>query len=107
MSDISLTVIDREGDEHQLEWEGDESLMETLRANDFPVLATCGGTASCGTCHVFVAEEVAAALPEQSGDELVMLSMLDEYRPMESRLSCQIKPDASLNGITVTIAPEE
>lgn len=47
--------------------------MEALRDNDLPVLASCGGTASCATCHVFLDKEVFDTLGERSEDELELL----------------------------------
>lgn len=32
------------------------SLMEVLKASDYPIEATCGGMALCATCHVAVLE---------------------------------------------------
>jgi ferredoxin len=66
MSNNKLTVIDRGGTTHDLEWEPDQTLMEALRDNDLPVLASCGGTASCATCHVFLDKEVFDTLGERS-----------------------------------------
>jgi 2Fe-2S ferredoxin len=57
MSSIQITVIDREGVRTPgVEWEDDESLMECLVRNSYPILATCGGNASCSTCHSYLDE---------------------------------------------------
>lgn len=107
MSNNELTVIGRDGTTSAVEWEPDQTLMEALRDNDLPVLASCGGTASCATCHVFVEEEVFNALGERSEDELELLVDAEGYRECGSRLSCQIGFNSSLDGLTVTLAPEE
>ena len=78
-----------------------------LRDNDLPVLASCGGTASCATCHVFLAEEVFDALGERSEDEIELLVEAEGYRECGSRLSCQLDFTKDLDGVTVTLAPEE
>ncbi|SDK98196.1 hypothetical protein [Arthrobacter sp. ok362] len=36
MSNNKLTVVDREGSTHSLEWEPDQTFMEALRDNDLP-----------------------------------------------------------------------
>ena len=107
MSNNKLTVVDREGASHHLEWEPDQSMMEALRDNDLPVLASCGGTASCATCHVFLEQEVFDALEDRSEDELELLVEAEGYRECGSRLSCQVGFSPDLNGVTVTLAPEE
>jgi 2Fe-2S ferredoxin len=107
MSNNTLTVVDREGATHDLEWEPDQSMMEALRDNDLPVLASCGGTASCATCHVFLEQQVFDTLEERSEDELELLVEAEGYRECGSRLSCQVVFSQDLNGVTVTLAPEE
>lgn len=107
MPEININVIDREGTEHVVPWEDDQVLMEALRDNDMPVLASCGGNASCATCHVFVPEEIYPTLPERSEDEIELVEEAEGFRPTQSRLSCQIKFDERFSGMTVELAPEE
>ncbi|MGT2463560.1 2Fe-2S iron-sulfur cluster-binding protein [Sinomonas atrocyanea] len=102
----NITAVDRDGTEHSLVWDEGQTLMETLRDNDLPVLASCGGTASCATCHVYLEEPVAARLGERSADEAELLADADGFRECGSRLSCQIGHDAGLDGIRVELAPE-
>jgi 2Fe-2S ferredoxin len=104
---IEIEVHDRDGAEHRLTWTEDQTLMECLRDHDLPVLASCGGTASCSTCHVYLAEGVVAALGERSEDESELLEDSEFYLSARSRLSCQVRHDASLDGIAVTLAPED
>ena len=102
----SITAVDRDGTQHSLAWEEDQSLMEVLRDNDLPVLASCGGTASCATCHVFLDEGVSARLGGRSADEIELLEDAPGFRECGSRLACQIEHDESLDGIRVELAPE-
>ena len=106
-SSNQLTVVDREGTTHDLEWEPGQTMMEALRDNDLPVLASCGGTASCATCHVFLEQAVFDTLEERSEDELELLVEAESYRECGSRLSCQVGFSRDLYGVTVTLAPEE
>lgn len=107
MNTIDIKVIDRNGESHTVPWEPDQSLMEALRDNDLPVLASCGGTASCATCHIFLEEDAFSSLGERTEDELELLEEAEGYRPCGSRLSCQINHDPALEGLAVTLAPED
>ena len=100
-------AIDRGGVTHTLPWEPEQSLMECLRDNDLPVLASCGGNAACSTCHVYLDPEVVASLGERGEDEADLLEETDYFQPDSSRLSCQIRWSERLDGITVTLAPED
>lgn len=103
---IRLTVVDREGTEHEVETPAQGTLMEALRELEYGVMATCGGMCSCATCHVYIDPEWAAKLPDQHSDEGDLVSEL-LFRKPDSRLSCQIPLSEKLNGLRLTLAPEE
>ena len=104
MSDISITVIDREDKEHQLEAPTDMNmnLMEVFKAYELPVEGTCGGMALCSTCHCYVLSD--HVLPEASDAEE---DMMDQAFFVEdnSRLGCQLKITENINGLKVKLAP--
>ncbi|MCW5653025.1 2Fe-2S iron-sulfur cluster-binding protein [Hydrogenophaga sp.] len=102
-----IDATDREGVSHALSWEPDQSLMEVLRDNGLPLLASCGGCCSCATCHVHVDPEWLDRLPPRGQDELDLLSETGAFDPVRSRLSCQIPFDASLAGLRVTLAADD
>ena len=54
MAMVKFTVEDRDGSKQALEAPDDMglSLMETLKAFEYNIMATCGGMALCATCHV-------------------------------------------------------
>lgn len=104
---INVKVTDRHGLAHSVGWEPAHSLMECLRDNDLRVLASCGGTASCSTCHVYIGESLFADLSDRSEDEQELLDDSEFYREDASRLSCQIAYSEELDGISVELAPEE
>ena len=81
--------------------------MEPLRDAGL-IDATCGGAASCGTCHVFVGEKWLAATGERTEDEGYMLEALEEVIEVKScsRLACQISISDALDGIELEIAPQ-
>jgi 2Fe-2S ferredoxin len=103
---IRLNVVDRGGGEHEVETPAEGSLMEALRELDYGVTAICGGMCSCATCHVFIAPEWADKLQERQSDEGDLLTEL-QFRQDTSRLSCQIPLTQQLDGLCVTLAPEE
>lgn len=102
---ITITIIDRQGASHTYEIPSDIglSVMELCKANDLPVMATCGGMALCATCHVLV--ESGNDLPEMGADEELMLDQLPNMQP-NSRLGCQLKINASFDGLVVRLADE-
>jgi len=61
---------------------------------------------SCATCHVYVDPEWVSKLPAAMSDETDMLRDLSTRRD-NSRLSCQIQLTAAIDGLRVTVAPEE
>jgi len=101
-----LIVTNREGETSEIEVEDGLTVMEAIRDNGYDeLLALCGGCCSCATCHVVI-EDPNAALPEMSEDEDDLLESSD-HRKEGSRLSCQIPLTAELDGLKVTIAPED
>jgi 2Fe-2S ferredoxin len=55
---------------------------------------------------VFVDDAWIARLPAREQDEEELLEELENFKP-NSRLSCQIEFGPELDGLKVTIAPEE
>ncbi|KKC24277.1 2Fe-2S iron-sulfur cluster-binding protein [Sphingomonas sp. SRS2] len=102
-----LVVVTREGEESVFEAEAGLSVMEVIRDNGIDeLLALCGGCCSCATCHVFVDPAFTGILPEMSEDENDLLDSSD-HRDERSRLSCQLVMSDELDGLTITIAPED
>jgi len=103
-----VTVIDRDGNEHQVDAQTGGSVMEVLRdSGDFGVAAICGGLCSCATCHVYVDSDWMSKLKPRHNDEQEILVALSSFKPDSSRLSCQIPFTAEVDGIKVEVAPEE
>jgi ferredoxin, 2Fe-2S len=102
-----LIVINRAGEENSVEAQIGLSVMEAIRDNGFDeLLALCGGCCSCATCHVHVDPAFVAKLPPMSEDENDLLDSSD-HRSASSRLSCQVAMTAELDGLRVTLAPED
>lgn len=103
----SLIVVDRKGVERAVTGEAGLSVMEVIRDNGFDeLLALCGGSCSCATCHVHVDPAWIAVVGGASEDENDLLDSSD-HRADTSRLSCQITFTDALDGLKVQIAPED
>lgn len=102
MPDITFVLPD--GSEHGLEAPAGVSLMQVATGVGLSgIVAECGGSAICATCHVYVAPDWAGQLPPPDANELAMLECTAAERRPESRLSCQIAVTAALQGLRVTI----
>ena len=103
----SIHVTRRSGETLTIEAAAGQSLKDALKgAGIEEILGLCGGFASCGTCHVHVAEAWLDRLPPMQADEAELLGYSD-WRESNSRLSCQIPFSDVLDGIAVTVAPED
>jgi len=96
-----ITYIDHEGTARTVEGEIGATVMETAIKNGIPgIEAECGGACACATCHVHVDEAWRAITGEPSPMEEDMLDFGYDVKP-DSRLSCQIKISAELDGLVV------
>ena len=102
-----LTIVNRAGAERTIEAQTGLSVMENIRDAGFDeLLALCGGCCSCATCHVHVDAAWTDVVGGPNGDEDDLLDSSD-HRVSASRLSCQIEMTPALDGLRVTIAPED
>lgn len=102
---IIIYVAQESGEQTELEAPLDMNLsvMEVLKANEFPVQAVCGGMALCATCHVEVLQS--SELPEMNDDEAYQLEALP-HATDSSRLSCQLRVSPELDGMVLRLMPE-
>jgi len=102
-----LVIVNRDGQETEVDAPEGGTVMEAVRDNGFDeLLALCGGCCSCATCHVYVDDSFADKLPAVTEDESDLLDSSD-HRKDNSRLSCQLRVTPELEGMRVTIAPED
>jgi 2Fe-2S ferredoxin len=88
----TVHFTDAEGAVRDVEGNVGDSVMETAVRNGVPgIVAECGGSLSCATCHVFVREDCVSQLPpmEDMEDEMLYGTAVD--RQDNSRLSCQLR----------------
>lgn len=101
---VKVIVTNIDGTEQTVEGKGGTSLMETLRSNNIPgIIAECGGSMSCATCHVIVGDNGLTSAGEISEMEDDMLDCTATEREPGSRLSCQIELSDELDGMKVSI----
>lgn len=80
------------------------NLMEAATQRGVPgIIGECGGSMSCATCHVLVDPAWADRAGTPSAFEEDMLDITEAGRQPSSRLSCQLKMNASLDGIVVSV----
>ena len=103
----TIHVTDRDGSTHRLQAPDGSILMEVLRDEGMGIEAICGGQCACATCHCWVDADWFAQLPSLSDDERELLSSLDHYDPVRSRLTCQLEITDVPDGLPVTVAPDE
>lgn len=101
---VKVNVTNNNGTQQSIEAKAGLTLMEALRAaNVQGVVAECGGSMSCATCHVVVDANWLTAIGETSDMEDDMLDCTTTERELGSRLSCQIKLSDELDGLKVSI----
>ena len=106
MSDINITVIDREGVSHKLiaPTNMNMNLMEVCKSYELPVDGVCGGMAMCASCQVYIHTD--KHFGERNDDEQAMLDEAYHVKS-NSRLGCQIPMSIELEGAEFELAPEE
>jgi ferredoxin len=104
-TDITVTIIDREGVSHELVAPTDMNMniMELCKSYELPVKGECGGMAMCATCQCYLESDT--SLEEQSDAELDMLDQAF-FVKANSRLGCQIPITEEIDGIVLRLAPE-
>ena len=100
-----LIITDRSGKMSEIEYDGNFTLMETLRDNGYDIEASCGGCCACATCHVYIDEKWTNKLKNMDDDEESMLDQAFDVKN-NSRLSCQIDLSEEFDGLEIEIAPE-
>lgn len=82
-----------------------DNLLKLGQGIGMPLEGTCEGQMACSTCHVIVAKEWFARLPEASEEEEDMLDLAYGVTAT-SRLSCQIDLTEEMDGLAVRIPSE-
>ena len=102
-----IVFVDAEGTSTEVEAEIGQSVMSAAVQNGIDAIAAeCGGSCACGTCHCYVDETWTEKLPAPDDSEQGMIECL--MNPTErSRLTCQLKMSAALDGLVVHLPREQ
>jgi ferredoxin, 2Fe-2S len=99
-----IVYVGTDGQQVEVEVDAGANVMRTALANNVPgIVAECGGSAMCATCHVYVDPEFTAQLPERGEVEDEMLESAIAPRTEFSRLGCQIELPAGMELLVVRI----
>ena len=94
-----ITIVEYDGETHEVDAEVGSTLMESaVRGGVTSIIAECGGSCSCATCHVYIDEAWVGRLQPPSAEEADQLDFAFNAQPT-SRLSCQIKVTEDLEGL--------
>ncbi|MEU7811939.1 2Fe-2S iron-sulfur cluster-binding protein [Pseudonocardia sp. NPDC049154] len=101
-----ITYVVPDGSVHVVDVPVGQSVMDGSVRNNLPgIVAECGGSCSCATCHVYLDGEFADLFDEATDEERELLEYAEGTQP-SSRLSCQLIVTGSCDGVRVTVAPE-
>ena len=100
---MHIFCTDMDGKTHKLEATEEWSVMEIIRDGGQQMLAQCGGSCACASCHIYVAPAWKDKIPEPTEEELGMLDGAFEVTD-QSRLACQIIFNKDLDGLQIAIA---
>ena len=96
-----ITYIEHNGTEHTVDVAEGLSVMEGAVKNRIPGIdADCGGACACATCHVYVQAPWSEVVGGRNELEEAMLDFAEQVKE-NSRLSCQIRVTAELDGLVV------
>ena len=103
---MKATWRQKDGAETTLDVAAGTNLMAAATARAVPgVIGECGGSLSCATCHVVVDADWLARTGPIGSFEDQMLDLTEADRQPASRLSCQIRMSADLDGIILHVPP--
>jgi 2Fe-2S ferredoxin len=97
-----ITYISHQGDIYEIDVPVGDSVMEGAIRNGIDgIVAECGGSCLCATCHVYVDEKFLPLLDPIGEEQDAMLDSTAAERKPNSRLSCQIQVREELDGLIV------
>jgi ferredoxin, 2Fe-2S len=99
-----ITFIFHDGESQSFEVDTGQSLMQVANSIGIKgIVAECGGSTMCATCHVYIEQPWISKIPVADSNELEMLECTVSERKPESRLSCQVRITDQIDGLIVKI----
>lgn len=104
---LKISFIGNDGSTIEASVEDGQSVMSAAVNNGVDAIAAeCGGACACGTCHCYIDEDWLDRLSPPDDFEEAMLECVSNPTP-QSRLSCQVKMSAALDGLVVRLPPSQ
>ena len=98
-----ITYVVPDGSAHVVDVPVGQSIMDGSVRNNLPgIVAECGGSCSCATCHVHLDAEFSLLFAEATDEERDLLEYA-EGSDERSRLSCQLILTGDCDGVRVTV----
>ena len=98
-----INYVESNGTTHSVQVETGTSVMQGAIDNGIEgIVAECGGSCTCATCHCYVDDAWYDRLREPQEMEKDMLVCAHDAKPT-SRLSCQIRVTEDLDGLVVHV----
>ena len=102
-----ITFIQPDGAAATVEIANGLTVMEGAVESGIPgILAECGGSCSCSTCHCYVADGWTEMLPPPDDDESGLIEFAWEPRE-SSRLTCQLRVTDALDGLVLYVPAQQ
>lgn len=99
----TIQVFEHDGRAHVLGAEPGQSVMQVAIDNGVRgILADCGGTCSCATCHCYVDDAWVPSFPAAAEHEAELVSFAFDPQP-NSRLACQLVLGPEHDGLVVRL----
>lgn len=101
MPDVIYVLAD--GRELTIDVPVGQSVMDGSVRNNLPgIVAECGGSCSCATCHVYLDEAWRDRFDDLTDEERELLEFADGAQP-NSRLACQLIVCDETHGVRVVV----
>jgi ferredoxin, 2Fe-2S len=102
---VQVTFIEADGRHREIAAKVGEPLMIAARNIGVRgIVAECGGSAMCATCHCYVISAPEGALPAMKADEVDTIEFNANAPQDNSRLTCQIIVTEALEGAIFEVA---
>ena len=102
---FKMTFVHPDGRRHECDAPEGLSVLEVAHRNMIDIEGACEGSMACSTCNVIVDTDWFDKLEPAVEEEEDMLDLTFGLK-RTSRLGCQIRMTAALNGLVVTLPKE-
>lgn len=102
---VQVTFIEADGTRRDIDAPVGDPLMYAARDADVEgIIAECGGSAMCATCHCYVVSAPDGAMPEIGDAEADTIEFMANEPTDASRLMCQVAATDAMQGAVFAVA---